>query len=180
MSKQSHHGMSHTPEYKAWLQMKRRCYRPSAPSYENYGARGIKVCARWQESFDAFLADVGQRPSPLHTLDREDTNGDYEPGNVRWVTRAEQALNRCTARVLTGSADAGMVPDDAGKVRGVKTRSRPNMLTALGIDMDVKEAARIAGVTKETIRQRILSGWPVEKIFSPGQNASNPGITPEP
>jgi hypothetical protein len=73
--------------------MRRRCRNPAAKDYHNYGGRGITVCARWQASYVAFLADVGRRPSPQHTLDRINNAGDYEPGNVRWATPKEQHAN---------------------------------------------------------------------------------------
>lgn len=69
-----------------------RCHSPKNKSYPRYGARGIKVCAAWRESFMQFLADVGPRPEGL-TLDRINTFGDYEPGNVRWATYVQQARN---------------------------------------------------------------------------------------
>lgn len=74
-----------------------RCENPKVEMYPRYGGRGISVYARWRESFEAFLSDVGQRPSPKHSLDRfPDNNGNYEPGNVRWATVAEQSRNRST------------------------------------------------------------------------------------
>ena len=152
--------------------MRRRCSRLSAAGYEKYGACGIKVCARWQESFEAFLADVGRRPTPLHTLEREDANGDYEPGNVIWTTRRERARNRHAARMLTRSADLDVVVDEIAKLGGAAAQSQRNMLTAFGISIGVKEAAKIAGVTRETIRQRILRGWPVEQILGPRSESS--------
>ena len=84
-----------TPEYTAWLEMNRRCNNPSFIGFANYGGRGIKVrYAKWRTSFETFLADVGYRPSKRHSLDRIDNDGHYEPGNVRWATRKQQAENR--------------------------------------------------------------------------------------
>ncbi|WP_155257506.1 hypothetical protein [Rhizobium leguminosarum] len=89
------HGMSNSPEYAAWASMISRCLYPSATGYENYGGRGIVVCERWSSSFENFYADVGERPSDSHSLDRfPDVDGNYEPGNVRWATPVEQARNK--------------------------------------------------------------------------------------
>src|SRR5262245_50975043 len=100
-----HGGASHgrrTPEYKSWDLMKSRCYNPHDRSYARYGGRGITVCKRWRYSFANFLADMGPRPSPRHSLDRfPDQNGNYEPGNCRWATRKQQANNRHGNRLLT-------------------------------------------------------------------------------
>jgi hypothetical protein len=92
------HGESspHTPEYDAWLNAIKRCTLTSDRSYKWYGARGITVCKEWRHCYQDFLADVGRKPSPTHTLDRIDNNGNYEPGNVRWATKSEQSLNQRT------------------------------------------------------------------------------------
>ncbi len=89
-----------TPEYKTWMSMRSRCSIPSATGFDYYGGRGIRVCERWNDFF-AFLSDMGQRPSPKHSIERNDVNGDYEPDNCRWATKAEQANNTRANRLIT-------------------------------------------------------------------------------
>lgn len=89
------HGLAGSPTYTSWSAMKQRCYNPKTTGYASYGGRGIRVCDRWRESFEAFVADVGERPSLRHSLDRyPDVDGHYEPGNVRWATTREQGRNK--------------------------------------------------------------------------------------
>lgn len=83
-----------SPEYWAWASMIQRCHNPKAQAYHNYGGRGIKVNAEWRQSFKAFIKHMGNRPTPSHSLDRINNDGDYEPGNCRWSTKSDQAKNR--------------------------------------------------------------------------------------
>lgn len=96
---------STTREFTIWSGMKQRCNNPNHISYPNYGGRGIEVCGRWLNGenglsgYECFFADVGERPSPLHSIDRwPDNDGNYEPGNVRWATGEQQAANKGRAR----------------------------------------------------------------------------------
>lgn len=88
------HGMTESPEYRSWCHMKQRCLNPNSIRYERWGGRGIKICPQWLNSFETFYADVGERPSPIHSIDRINNDGNYEPGNVRWATHKEQRNNR--------------------------------------------------------------------------------------
>lgn len=90
----------YSPEYNSWRALRERCLNPKSIGYKNYGERGIKVCDRWRDSFEAFLADMGNRP-PGTTIDRKDPDGDYEPNNCRWATRLEQRHNRRTKKHTT-------------------------------------------------------------------------------
>lgn len=87
-------GASRSPEYRTWLNVLQRCRNSNNPGYSLYGGRGVRIDERWAHSYEAFLADVGRKPSPLHSIDRIDPNGNYEPGNVRWATAKEQGRNR--------------------------------------------------------------------------------------
>lgn len=87
------HGLVNSAEYGIWNAMKGRCLNPRSHAFRDYGGRGIKVCKRWLD-FRNFYADMGPRPTPSHSLDRKDNDGNYEPGNVRWATKSEQAKNR--------------------------------------------------------------------------------------
>lgn len=93
-ARRERHGMGDTPEYEAWCHMKGRCYNPQTKQYKDYGGRGIRVCDEWRESFLAFLDHVGRRPNPQYSIHRIDNDGNYEPGNVKWATRQEQASNK--------------------------------------------------------------------------------------
>lgn len=91
-------GGRRTKEYRAWESMKRRCLSPKAQSYRWYGKRGIRVCDEWLHDFPAFLKHIGRAPSPKHSIDRIESDGNYEPGNVRWATATEQSRNRRCCR----------------------------------------------------------------------------------
>ena len=101
--KNTKHRMCGTPEYRAWMAMKSRCTDPTHDSWDDYGGRDIKVCERWlgENGFAEFYADLGPRPSRLHSLDRRDNDGGYNPNNCHWATAKEQQRNRRNNRLVT-------------------------------------------------------------------------------
>lgn len=130
-----------TPEYIAWANMLDRCRNPNNPKYADYGGRGIAVCARWR-TFDAFLEDMGQRPSATHSLDRyPDNNGDYEPANCRWAPLNLQNANRRPRR-------SGMMIEFNGK------------------QLTVSGWAREIGIPKPTLFARLKKGWSIEDALT--------------
>lgn len=132
------HGLTKTAEYKVWAGIKRRCLNKSEKSYNDYGARGITICKRWSDSFEAFLEDVGPRPSPQHTIERIDNEKGYEPNNCRWATRDEQAVNKRNNR----------------------------RITFLGVTRVLAEWARLTGIHRATIEYRLDHGWSVEHTLT--------------
>lgn len=133
----STHKMSRTFEYGTWQRMRARCTNPKNKNFRNYGARGIKVCERWDKSFENFFADMGKAP-PHHSIDRIDNDGNYEPGNCRWATKVEQNRNtrRCRA------------------------------ITAYGHTLRSHEWERITGIPSEVIIDRLLKGWTEHKAVT--------------
>jgi len=89
------------PLYKRWNSMKQRCTNPKTPFYKNYGGRGVKICASWMNSFEAFVSDMGLPPSPKHTIDRKNNDGDYCPENCHWADQFQQHRNQRTSINIT-------------------------------------------------------------------------------
>lgn len=122
------HNLSRTPEYHSWKAMSARCYDPNNNRFRYYGARGVTVCQRWRDSFEAFLSDMGPKPSPRHSIDRKETNGRYEPDNCRWATPSEQSKNRRPYRTHTTKLE----PDQARAIRN-DTRPKVEIASEYGI-----------------------------------------------
>ena len=100
---------NHSPTYKVWAGMKKRCSTPSMTAYKYYGGRGICVCESWQK-FDNFLADMGEKPEGM-SLDRIDQDGNYEPLNCRWASKETQMRNRRNAVVITAFGETMTLPE---------------------------------------------------------------------
>ena len=94
VSKVNPDASSHHPLYFTWKSMRQRCTRTTHPKYIHYGGRGITVCDRWVQSFDAFVDDMGAKPTPLHSIERINNDGNYEPANCKWATQKEQQNNK--------------------------------------------------------------------------------------
>lgn len=117
------HGRSKTKAHVAWCHMNRRCYAKTYIRYPNWGGRGITVCDRWRHSFENFLADMGEPPTPKHSLDRIDNDGPYAPQNCRWATLSEQARNKRSNLVVTAWGETKLVAEWLEDARCVVVRS---------------------------------------------------------
>lgn len=130
------HGLEGQPEYRIWVDMRRRCHQPHRPDYHRYGGRGIVVCDQWRlgvgnlTGFEIFYRDMGKRPSPSHTMERENNDGPYSPDNCEWALRGQQGRNR-----------------------------RNNHLIEIdGESVTLAEAAERFGINARTLRSRIVDG----------------------
>ena len=140
------HGMSYIPEYRCWQTMRLRCKEPTNAAYKDYGARGITVCDRWLESPANFLADMGEKPSPAHELDRRDNDKGYSPENCRWVTRSVNDRNRRSNR----------------------------MIDYLGETQALAHWCERFGIARDTAKKRLDAGWTVEETFTIPTRAKAP------
>lgn len=103
------HGMCRTRIYQVWCAMIQRCYNPKEKFFYRYGGRGIKMCPQWRTSFINFLSDMGEHPTPAHTIERIDNDGDYEPKNCIWATRTQQRRNQSqTIRVIVDGQETSL------------------------------------------------------------------------
>lgn len=133
------HGKNQSPEYRCWVHIRDRCFNHKDRKYNLYGGRGITVCQEWRDSFEAFYAYVGPRPSPEHSIDRfPNRDGNYEPGNVRWATITEQNENTSRNRFVTIS----------GRTQCFKAWCREN------------------GISYDLARDRIRNGWTDEEAVT--------------
>lgn len=141
------HGESHkTAEYRAWKEMRGRCYRRTNTSYVWYGARGIRVCRRWVK-YENFLADMGRKPKNT-SLERRNNDGHYTPTNCYWASNAQQARNKRTNRWLTHR----------------------------GVTLTITDWARRLGVDLATLQYRLSRNWPPDDVFSSRRHAGKSRI----
>ena len=136
------------PLYKTWTCMLRRCTDPKYRLFHLYGGKGIEVCERW-EDFHVFAEDMGNKPSPQHSLDRVDGNGNYEPSNVRWADDLTQGRNT----------------------------SRVKLLEVMGESRCSAEWASLFGVNVKTLRGRIAKGWSIRDALEVPVNPYPTGTT---
>lgn len=132
------HGMSKCPEYRIWGAMLQRCLNPKDRVYSSYGGRGITVCARWRR-FENFIADMGKRPSPLHTLDRKNNDKGYSFQNCRWATRREQVLNTRRQQIISFQGKTFPLVDWACLLSVHPSTLRRRMYRGLPVDQVLKE-----------------------------------------
>lgn len=140
------HGMTESAEFKIWTGILTRTTNENASAYPDYGGRGIRVCDRWRNSFEAFFADMGPRPSPEHSVERSDNDGHYEPSNCYWATREQQGRNK-----------------------------RNNIrVTIDGVTRTLVEWAEHAGLSYDTLYQRHLSGRAGRQLLVAGPDLIRP------
>lgn len=132
------HGLSTTPEYNSWVNLTQRCTNENYRNYHGYGGRGITVCDSWRQSFETFLADMGSKPSPKHSIDRIDNSKGYCKENCRWATQQQQCRN---------------------------TR-RNNLITFDGDTKCVSEWAEVTGLSRKNIERRLGLGWSVDRTLT--------------
>jgi len=177
------HGQADSPLYRVYRAMRNRCENPNVKSYQHYGARGIKVCERWH-TFENFYADMGNRPED-GTLERIDNNGNYEPSNVRWATKKEQANNKRNNRIYVSSDGTeknmsqwakelgispsglqarirrGMIQDDAVNKPAPKNLKKPN---AKYTDDDIRTIRKLC-LTTSNIKIAKMYGVSATSIY---------------
>jgi hypothetical protein len=175
--------------WNTYSSMRQRCYHPSHNAYPAYGGAGIRVCDRWLDSYDAFVEDMGERPSKGHSIDRIDNSKGYEPGNCRWSTAQRQARNRRDNLVLeidgervqvNDAIDRGLTHLNPATIRkrmkkGLKGKallampnpfSRQRLIEFKGERRNVSGWARHLGIDPKTLDKRINGyGWPIERAL---------------
>jgi hypothetical protein len=159
------HGLRNSPEYNVWRSMKKRCFVVTESNYDHYGGAGITVCDRWRDSFSAFYEDMGQRPSPAHSIDRfPNGNGNYEPGNCRWATTEEQNRNRPEYNVVVSFHGRSATIAEWAEVLKMSTDAlywricRANWPTDRALSEPVHYGARLGRVASDAARRNMSTG----------------------
>jgi hypothetical protein len=179
------HGRHKSREYRTWIGIKSRCYNPNNTGYPSYGGRGIKVCDRWLESFENFLADMGECPDFSMSIDRIDNDGDYAPDNCEWRTIGEQANNRRDNRLLEFAGRTQTVAQWARKFGispitiGSRLRDGWSVKRALttpakvidilefnGKKQNLAQWSAEFGISYDTLWRRMKRGWSIEKALT--------------
>lgn len=124
--------------WRCWCHIRARCHAPGNKQYRHYGGRGIKVCERWRNSFESFVADMGPKPTPQHSIDRIDNDGDYCPENCRWATPTMQARNKRNSTLITFDGET----------------------------LPLAAWAERLGMSYGVLRHRLDGGWPVQQAFT--------------
>lgn len=167
--------------YIAWYNMRARCYRPSSRCYSNYGGRGVSVCKRWHD-FKSFLDDMGH-PPPGTSLDRINNDGNYEPGNCRWATNAEQSRNTGRNIIIEFMGEKKCLSDWAKEinldkealrrrfkngwsVKAALTTPKFYLLEYNGKKKCVSHWAKETGISDKTIAHRLKIGWSIERTLT--------------
>lgn len=119
--------------------MVQRCTNPNRHDFASYGGRGITVCEKWRDSFEAFFADMGEKPVGT-SLDRINNNLGYQPGNCRWATKDQQMQNTRATRLITFN----------------------------GQTMGLNAWAKHVGIGRQSLSDRLRRGWPLEKALTTG------------
>lgn len=176
---------SSLPEFKVYLGIKQRLFNPNRKSYKDYGGRGIGMSPEWVDSFEKFYLDMGPRPTPKHTVERLDNDGDYCPDNCAWLERSKQNSNQRRSKRVTLKGkdltlkegceisgvsywtardrfDGGVAPEDIFSRRNRGLR----LLTYKGETLSMAEWCRRLKLNYVTVRQRLNAyGWSVERAF---------------
>lgn len=186
-------GKKQTRLYMTWAGMKQRCSNPKHKAFKRYGGRGITVCERWANSFEAFMEDMG--PQPLeYTIERINLNGNYESTNCKWIPKSEQGLNQSRNHWLDVNGEKYLITHLARKLgiplgnmqqrvkkglRGdalIQPQKHRRMFEFGGEKATITQHARNRGVNISTVRIRMRLGWPMEHWFDPPVKMARHGI----
>jgi hypothetical protein len=183
------HGMSCMPEYNLWYSMVKRCINPNDHAYHNYGGRGITVCDRWLNSFEAFCQDMGPRPSPDHSIERKENDKGYYKNNCKWATKIEQANNRRNNVFYRYNGEQLTIPEISRRT-GINKWTLEDRIDKMNLSIDqaveymsekvnrdsitfnettrsLKEWSEHLGISYQALYGRLYKmNWPIEKAFS--------------